>query len=202
MKEQRYMARNRPSVLRPQSGPRVKPKRGAIVGKRREKITPPDTHTRGPWRWYGNTKNDDVYLAAPWGGRHLVMSFRRLGMANAQPCFYAGGLRHDIGEFVDYERGYRDDIEQIDHPDARLIAAAPELLDVLKLVESVYRKNVVAVGEPSSVLDAVQAAIAKAEGTRPVAKYAVDPVAGAQVDPSTRDESAPDSGRGSRKGTA
>lgn len=46
---------------------------------------------------------------------------------------------------------------------ARLWAAAPELLAALKLVESVYRKNCIAAGEPSSVLDAMQAPIAKAE---------------------------------------
>jgi hypothetical protein len=51
------------------------------------------------------------------------------------------------------------------HANARLIAAAPEMLAALKLIESVYRQNAVAdVSEPSSVLDAVQAAIAKADG--------------------------------------
>jgi hypothetical protein len=38
-----------------------------------------------------------------------------------------------------------------------------ELLRALKLAECVYRKNCVAAGEPSSVLEAMQAAIAKAE---------------------------------------
>jgi len=47
---------------------------------------------------------------------------------------------------------------------ARLIAAAPELLQTLQMVESVYRKNCVTEGEPSSVFDAMQAAIAKATG--------------------------------------
>jgi len=47
---------------------------------------------------------------------------------------------------------------------ARLIAAAPELLAALKMAESVYRHNVVKQGEPSSVLDAMQRAIAKATG--------------------------------------
>ena len=48
--------------------------------------------------------------------------------------------------------------------DARLLAAAPELLEALMLAESVYRQNCVNEGEPSSVLDAMQAAIAKATG--------------------------------------
>lgn len=39
-----------------------------------------------------------------------------------------------------------------------------ELLEALMLVESVYRQNCVNEGEPSSVLDAMQAAIAKATG--------------------------------------
>lgn len=47
---------------------------------------------------------------------------------------------------------------------ARLIAAAPELLAALKMAESVYRNNVVKKGEPSSALDAMQRAIAKATG--------------------------------------
>ena len=48
---------------------------------------------------------------------------------------------------------------------ARLIAAAPELLAALKMAESVYRHNVVVKkGEPSSALDAMQRAIAKATG--------------------------------------
>ena len=49
---------------------------------------------------------------------------------------------------------------------ARLIAAAPELLEALMLAESVYRQNCVNEGEPSSVLDAMQAAILKATGEK------------------------------------
>lgn len=41
---------------------------------------------------------------------------------------------------------------------------ASTVLAALKLAESVYRLNVVQPGEPSSVLDAMQAAIATAEG--------------------------------------
>lgn len=48
------------------------------------------------------------------------------------------------------------------------IEHAPDLLAALELAECVYRKNVVAEGEPSSVLDAMQAAIAKARGAQNV----------------------------------
>ena len=48
--------------------------------------------------------------------------------------------------------------------DTHLIASAPELLAALELAESAYRLNVVAEGEPSSILDAMQKAIAKAKG--------------------------------------
>ena len=41
------------------------------------------------------------------------------------------------------------------------------LLEALKLAECVYRKNVVNEGEPSSVLEAMQAAITAAEAQRP-----------------------------------
>lgn len=54
----------------------------------------------------------------------------------------------------------------VSEQDQRLIAAAPELLAALKLAESVYRQNVVAEGEPSSVLAAMREAIALAEVTR------------------------------------
>jgi len=53
---------------------------------------------------------------------------------------------------------------------ARPVPAEPvnaRLLDALKLAECVYRKNVVNEGEPSSVLEAMQAAITAAEAHRP-----------------------------------
>jgi hypothetical protein len=45
----------------------------------------------------------------------------------------------------------------------RLRAIRDELLAALELAESVYRQNVVVKGEPSAVLDAMQAAIKKAK---------------------------------------
>lgn len=50
-------------------------------------------------------------------------------------------------------------------PNARLIASAPEMLQALQFIESVYRKNVVKDGEPSSALAELQRVIAKATGS-------------------------------------
>lgn len=47
---------------------------------------------------------------------------------------------------------------------AGLIAQRDELLAALELAESAYRLNVITDGEPSSILDAMQRAIAKAKG--------------------------------------
>jgi hypothetical protein len=54
--------------------------------------------------------------------------------------------------------------------------ASADLLAALKLAESVYRQNCIAVGEPSSVLDAIQAAIAKAEGRLMASAEVVSPL--------------------------
>jgi hypothetical protein len=52
--------------------------------------------------------------------------------------------------------------------DQLLIERAPDLLRALKLIESVYRQNVVVEGEPSSVLSDVQAVIAEVETEAPL----------------------------------
>jgi hypothetical protein len=49
---------------------------------------------------------------------------------------------------------------------ARLVAAAPDLLRCLHLVETIYRLNFVTDGEPSSILQDMQDTIAKATGAQ------------------------------------
>lgn len=44
--------------------------------------------TPGPWAWFGNTSVQHVYLATQRWGRHMVMTFQRWGMQNAQPAFF------------------------------------------------------------------------------------------------------------------
>ncbi|HHA2912873.1 TPA: hypothetical protein ACOD97_000212 [Stenotrophomonas maltophilia] len=98
-------------------------------------------HTPGPWKWSGEYTHPCGKPAWTLLGRH--------GLYGILTCDQ-GSAPQDLN----------------DEANARLIAAAPELLQALQLVECVYRKNCVNEGEPSSVLHSMQAAIAKATGAR------------------------------------
>lgn len=82
-------------------------------------------HTPGPWDWYQSNQGVP-YIGTPHSGHLLVMDFVRKGMNSAQPRFATwkgdnrermGGIMVPAGKLV-----------LADHPDAILIAAAPELL--------------------------------------------------------------------------
>lgn len=107
------------------------------------------THTPGPWAWFGNSNSNSLYLATTHSGRRYVMGFKRWGMRGAQPQFQPGGRGLvDASELLKFEVGdksvtgveeakkdgsvYRYDVRGIDCDDARLIAAAPDLLEALK----------------------------------------------------------------------
>lgn len=108
-------------------------------------------HTPGPWRWFGNTNSKQIYLATPDRGRQYVMCFERWGMNSASPAFQCDDhLMHRADELVTYEvfpdakspddpRLYRHDIVDINHPDARLIAAAPDMYEMLKTISLRYK---------------------------------------------------------------
>jgi hypothetical protein len=120
----------------------------------------PEVHTPGPWAWEV-TASGEIRLQTPDRGKLYVMGFARQGMRGAQPRFSLwgdgprerrGGIMHDFIEAGGDE-----------HPDARLIAAAPDLLAVvLELQESAAYWSEYDV--PIGIVDRINAAVAKATG--------------------------------------
>lgn len=128
-------------------------------------------HTAGPWRWM--FRGDEVTLVHPGHGHLTVMDFVRRGFnaATFRLATWKGDERENMG-------GIMVPAHQLDvanHPDARLIAAAPDLLAACvraraRLAEDIAsRLN----GFDSLIPDAIagnpdvaalDAAIAKAEG--------------------------------------
>lgn len=92
--------------------------------------------TPGPWRWEVNFASRCIHLV---GGKPqydmTVMDFVRWGMGQAQPRFVVDGLLHKAEEFarVAPQRSHHKEwFQLLSHPDANLIAAAPDLLAALE----------------------------------------------------------------------
>lgn len=85
-------------------------------------------HTPGPWMWRGNLKQRQLWLCTPHSGTLIVMDFVRWGMGGAQPRFRQDGVMRPAEMFVE-ESDHNNAFHAVDHPDARLIAQAPELLE-------------------------------------------------------------------------
>ena len=132
-------------------------------------------HTPGPWRWEFNKQSKSVYLV---GGKprfdKTVMQFGRWGMHHAGPLFNSQitGNQYNVMERLcdqpawtkpfaglEHHASWRMDVT---HPDAVLMAAAPDLLAVAKELEesaSYWSEYDV----PLGIVDRLRAAIAKAE---------------------------------------
>ena len=91
-------------------------------------------HTPGPWQWFERTPGRP-YIATPDRGQLYVLGFERKGMQGAGPVFAhwpgidGGAPRERKGGIMESGFLMRDGSM---HPDARLIAAAPDLLAALE----------------------------------------------------------------------
>lgn len=117
-------------------------------------------HTPGPWKWTIVPRFRDIRLENNAG--LVVMDFARWGMQGAQPRFRG---RLDIMWGIDelIVGATHADITEASwpHADARLIAAAPDLLEIAKVVADWPHKP----GE-HPLVDMARAAIAKALGQK------------------------------------
>lgn len=139
-------------------------------------------HTPGPWRWFGDPKHGGIYLATTHSGRRYVMDFKRHRMQAAQPRFQVNGRMVPASELCTFEVAnndvvgykaaranpsvYRYDIDGIDHPDARLMEEAPNLLEALEDLVAVQNGPPLVRYETqwAEAMAKAEAAIAKAKG--------------------------------------
>ncbi len=134
-------------------------------------------HTPGPWTWQGQPGN--LHLATTHSGRRYVMGFERKGMQGAEPLFQPENGMVRASELLKFAVGdpsitgetaakadesvYRYDVIGIDCADARLIAAAPRLFDLVKLVHGSFGGgNIVTFSDED--INEFAAAIAQVEG--------------------------------------
>lgn len=129
-------------------------------------------HTPGPWRWEFNAKHKTIHLVGGVPQFDLtIIEPTRWGMQRASlmirdTAFDGMNLMHKLHERADWiapfpgRAHHADWCADVVHPDMRLIAAAPELLDV---AQSILADEMVQY-LPAEYVEKVRAAIAKATG--------------------------------------
>lgn len=146
-----------------------------VAGASSQPSTAPTAkHTPGPWRWEFNAEHKRVHLV---GGRPrfdlTVMDFDRWGMNRATVSFRdtsEDGMNlmfklHERTDWIAPEAGrehHKSWHQLVTHPDARLMAAAPELLGHLRF--AVKLLGAIPAISGTAQVDAMRAAIANATG--------------------------------------
>ena len=123
--------------------------------------------TKGPWFWVVNKKHKSVDLHC---GSHEVMRLERYGMQGAQPTFlsdckkYQGAKASDMAIEVRGREHHADWFMTIDHPDAQLISAAPDMYEALRMVVSCCQEDLAGGFLNADELQAIANALNKADG--------------------------------------
>ena len=138
-------------------------------------------HTEGPWRWEFNREHKSLHLV---GGRPLydltVMDFDRWGMSGAvatlrDPAEAGMNIMHRLCDRQDWVAPFPGRAHHaswcadVVHPDMRLMAAAPDLLEALQVMVRDYTASHADGGSlemQPAILQASQA-IARATGEQP-----------------------------------
>ena len=133
-------------------------------------------HTSGPWRWEFNREHKTLHLV---GGRPqydlTIMDFDRWGMRGAiatlrDPAEDGMNIMHRLCDRPDWiapfpgREHHAAWCADVTHPDMRLMAAAPDLLESLRLMVDLVELVVPLEGD---TLRRARAAIAKATGEQP-----------------------------------
>lgn len=133
-------------------------------------------HTPGPWRWEFNRAHKELHLV---GGRPqydlTIMDFDRWGMSRAvatlrDPSEDGMNIMDRLCDRPDWiapfpgRAHHADWCADVTHPDMRLIAAAPELLDALRNCVS-FADDYGLRDDEFDWLPQARAAIAKATGS-------------------------------------
>lgn len=130
-------------------------------------------HTPGPWRWEVNPRHKSIELS---GGKpkfdKTVMSFGRWGINGATPLFSKiSDVNREYRVLVNastfsvvcsHREHHADWFQLVDHPDANLIAAAPDLLDALDEIVN-YKGGADSALEDENVVFRAVAALEKAK---------------------------------------
>lgn len=93
--------------------------------------------TKGPWFWEVNNKGKNVELC---GKGIEVLRFKRWGMQGAAPTFtrkddtfkLQGAKVSDLSVDIEGREHHSDWCQTLNHPDAHLIASAPDMYEMLK----------------------------------------------------------------------